>query len=528
MGVGSPFNKINLCRQEELNPGFQAAALAIPTQTVTFTSYTQVGSLFASAATTATALSSAQRRLYGSLGQPSNMRTVTSANFTAELGFWAGAARDVTPQPPPPPEPPVPPECEFYSLSINKGALFTRVPQVTLNMCGPDPAQMMLSNDGGFAGAIWQPYTTALSWTLTTYGNTIIPRFVYARYKDSQGHIHGNFMDDIIYDPTAPLVVAAFDPLELPVGGVTLQTRGAYMLQQAVRPAYVVNTAQAELFLSASDDSSGLAAMQVSTRPDFAGATWESFTAIVPVAFTEDGAHTVYVRTRDEAGNISTAFGQQVIVDTTPPAIPVTGTLRVLEEVVGPGALTVTLAMSVTDDVSGVEAARVSHTPAFTDTLWITYSSHLTVPIQPTYTFTDPLIIPAHTIETLYVQLRDAVGNVSDIYTTTYLVDWEPPYGAIEVAGQSGTVITMTLSAEDNLSPVTHLWLSPDFWFFENVSRVAYQETLVWDMLDYAELYVKFEDAAGNVSWPYWTPLEISVPPEDDYHIYLPLVLRDH
>ncbi|MBN2394245.1 MAG: C39 family peptidase [Anaerolineae bacterium] len=528
--VGQPSETIAMhSTQYLLNPGFQAGALAAPLQVPTATTYTNLGALFASATTTATAIASNNFRLYGSMGQPSHMQTISSTRFVADLGFWAGAARTMTPTPPPPPEPPIPPECEFYSLSINDGALFTRVPQVTLNMCGPDPAQVMVSNDGGFGGATWQPYTEALSWTLTTYGNTIIPRFVYARYKDSQGYIYGNFMDDIIYDPTAPLVVAAFDPLELPADGVTLQTRGAYILQQAARPAYVVNTAQTELFLSASDDSSGLAAMQVSTRADFADAAWEPFAAVVPVSFTEDGTHTLYVRTRDEAGNISTAFGQQVIVDTTPPTIPLTGTLEVLEGVVGPNTMTVTLAISATDVTGGISGTillpwdqagsgigdvRVSLSPAFTDTLWVSY-----MPLLPT-----PIRFTGELTPTLYVQLRDLAGNVSTVYTTTYLVDVEPPYGGAEIIAQEGSLATLWLGAEDDLSAVTRVWLSPDYWFFDDVAVVAYQETLEWDMGDSTTLYVRFEDAVGNVSMPTWTwPYE---PDYQEHTVYLPLVIR--
>lgn len=497
-----------------LNPGFQAGALAAPLQVPTATTHTNLGALFASATTSATAIASSHFQLYGSMGQPSHMQTISSTHFVADLGFWAGAARNVTPEPPDPPEPPLPPECEFYSLSINDGALFTRVPQVTLNMCGPDPTQVMVSNDGGFGEAVWQPYTQAISWTLTTYGNTILPRFVYARYKDSQDYLYGNFMDDIIYDPTAPLVVAALDPLDLPPGGVTLQTRDAYVFRQASRPAHVTNSTQTELFLSTSDDSSGLAAMQISTRADFANATWEPFAAIVPVPFTEDGAHTLFVRTRDEAGNVSTPFGQQVLVDTTPPTIPPTGTLEVLEGVVGPNTMTVTLAISVTDSGSGVGDVRVSLSPAFTDTLWIPY-----MPLLPTsIRFTGELT------PTLYVQLRDLTGNVSGIYTTTYLVDVEPPYGGAEIIAQEGSLATLRLSAEDDLSAITRVWLSPDYWFFDNVAVVAYQETLEWDMGDSTTLYVRFEDAVGNISTPTWAwPYE---PAYQEHIVYLPLVLR--
>lgn len=513
--VGQPSTALPIqSAQYWLIPGFQAAALAVPTQTVTYTTYSQIGSLFASAATTATALSSAQHRLYGSLGQPSDMRTVSSANFTADLGFWGGAARDVTPQPPEPPAPPIPPECEFYSLSINNGALFTRSPLVTLNLCGPDPVQVMLSNDGGFGGSTWQPYTRAISWTLTTYGNTIIPRFAYARFRDSQSIIHGNFMDDIIYDPNAPQGMAAFNPADLPDIGVLQQGHTAWIMALGrPRTLRVIHEPQAQLYLSARDDSSGLAAMQISASPDFTDAEWQPFQAITPVTFEGEGMHTVYVRTRDAAGNISAAFSDQLIVDLTPPTLSPTGTIRVLEEVVSRGALTVTVAISATDNI-GIHEARVSLSEAFTDTLWVLYAPHLVTPIR----FTGELT------PTLYVQLRDAAGNTSAIYTTTYLVDVTPPYGTVELVALDGTVGTLQLSAEDDLSPVTRLWLSPDFWFFQNVTVRAYAETLTWDFGDSDALYIMFEDAAGNRSWPYWVGPELVERPENT--VFLPLVLR--
>lgn len=495
-----------------LNTGFQAGALAAPIQVPTYTSYIQLGSLMASATTSATALSSAQYNLYGSLGQPSDMHTVTSTHFVADLGFWAGAASDVVPQPPEPPEPPIPPECEFYSLSINNGALFTRSPLVNLNLCGPDPEEMMLSNDGGFGGATWQPYTTAISWTLTTYGDTVLPRFVYGRYKDTVGSIYGNFVDDIIYDPNAPTGMAAFDPSDLQ--DITLQQDATARFMALGRPRTLrtLNTTETELYLSASDDSSGLSAIQISRSSDFSDATWQPFTAIVPVTFTGDGTHTVYVRTRDEAGNVSADFSDSVIVDTTPPALPPTSTLQVVEEVVGTGALTLTLA--VDNAPSDLEQVRVSYSPAFTDTLWITHTNPMVVPARYTGALTP----------TLYVQFRDAAGNASQTYTTTYRVDVAPPYGEVDITALQGTQATLQFTVDDYLSPVTRLWLSPDFWFFSDVTVMPYQDTLAWDFGDTDELYIMFEDAAGNISWPYWISPEIYEPADNT--VYLPLVVR--
>ena len=92
-----------------------------------------------------------------------------------------------------------------YGLSINEGALFTNQVTVTLTLpANPHTAQMMVSNDGGFAGAQWEPYATHREWQITQYGSYVIPRTVYAKYKDIAGVISSVYQDDIILDVTAP------------------------------------------------------------------------------------------------------------------------------------------------------------------------------------------------------------------------------------------------------------------------------------------------------------------------------------
>ena len=487
-----------------LDSGFQAGALAEPTIVPTYTSYTQIGHLIASGGTGAAALSSTSYFMHGSLGQPSHMQPISSTNYVATLGFWGGAASDVEPGEPPPPPPPPPPECEFYSISIDEGALFTNQPDVTLGLCGPDAVDVMLSNDGGFGGATWQPYTRTVGWTLDTYGAYVLPRFVYARYRDSGEDIHGNFFDDIIYDPNAPEAEIAFDPADL---------LPATRLQAGPRPLRVVQEDSAELFMSVTDDSSGIAEMQVSTSPGFEGTTWELYSAIVPVTFEGDGVQTVYVRFRDNASNVSEAASSSVIVDTTPP----TGTVDVLENVVSADAISVTLALTATDGTSTVGDVRVSRFETFSDTIWVTYTQRL--PVYVEYT--------GSTSPTLYVQFRDTAGNESEVYTATYQVDVTPPSGSVEAISWEGTVATLQFTAEDDLSGVSEIWLSPDFWFFDEVSVVEYQETLVWDFGDHDEMYVMFVDGVGNFSSPYWIPAQMQ-PPALQERVFLPLVVREY
>ena len=503
--VGQPWDSPLLSSvQYLLQVGFQAGALAAPEAVPTSTTYSQIGSLFASATTSATAISSMSYRLYGSMGQPSHMQTITSPQYVATLGFWGGAGRtSASTAPPTTTIPPPTFACNFYSLSVNDGALFTNSPNVSLTVCGPDAANVLLSNDGGFGGAAWQPYTTTMPWILTTYGATVLPRFVYARYQDGAGSIHGTFFDDIIYDPTAPNGQASFDPANFLPG-----------TRQPDRPAplRVVTTHSADLYLSASDDSSGLAQIQIGEDPTFAGATWQPYSAIVPFGFSAgDGVKTVYARFRDQVGNVSSASHDALIIDTTPP----TGTAHVIDGVVGPGALQITLTLTATDAVGTVSEVRVSSNAAFTDTVWRPYQASLPINVD----FTGELT------PTVYAQFRDAAGNESAIVTATYQVDVNAPSGEVTATDWNGITATITLSATDDLSGVAWVWLSPDYWFFSQPVRVPYQPTLEWNFGDTAEVYVRFEDGAGNVSEPYWVPAQLE-PATDEYAVYLPLILR--
>ncbi|MBK8046505.1 MAG: hypothetical protein IPK16_04840 [Anaerolineales bacterium] len=108
----------------------------------------------------------------------------------------------VTPGPPPDVEDP--PACEFATVSINEGAVYRGSAGVALRLCAPRATQMMVSNDGGFANAQWEPFTPTKSWQLSTYGAYIMPRYVYVAFKDAAGFVYGPIFDDIIFDPAPP------------------------------------------------------------------------------------------------------------------------------------------------------------------------------------------------------------------------------------------------------------------------------------------------------------------------------------
>jgi hypothetical protein len=82
-----------------------------------------------------------------------------------------------------PKEDPYPPQ---GFITINDGASSTLSPNVTLTIAAtPDTVEMMISNDPGFAGAVWEPFATSKSWTLAGSGLQV----VYAQFRDGADNV---------------------------------------------------------------------------------------------------------------------------------------------------------------------------------------------------------------------------------------------------------------------------------------------------------------------------------------------------
>ena len=176
------------------------------------------------------------------------------------------------------------------TISINSGATYSGKLAVQVFSNTPNAAQILVSNDGGFTGAQWQPYRSAMPWTITDPGNRIVTLVTYVRLRDATGTLlcsGVSMSDDVIYDPLAPTV------------SVTI-IQSAQQAQLATQAGGTINVQ-----LTASDQSggSGVADMQLSTHADFSGAVWQPFSATASIA--AQSGDTVYVRVRDGVGNTS-------------------------------------------------------------------------------------------------------------------------------------------------------------------------------------------------------------------------------
>ena len=208
---------------------------------------------------------------------------------------------------------------QTFSASINAGALFTKSPDVTLTLSAPaGTTQMQISNDGGFAGAVWEPFTTQKAWTISNVGETPMPRTVYVRFR-TNGQISGLYLDDIVLDRTRPHGGCQInDPLGAPVA-VQAPERAAIpgysILLPALLQRHIAGMRAVTLTLTATDDNSGVELMRIGALPDLADAKSLAFAATHELYIPETSPATVYVSFVDRAGNESPIYTGTV----TPP-----------------------------------------------------------------------------------------------------------------------------------------------------------------------------------------------------------------
>jgi hypothetical protein len=184
------------------------------------------------------------------------------------------------------------------SVVINGDNTYATSIHVTLTLSASDAngvSQMCFSNDGSNWTA-WEAYSTSKSWTLTSGDGT---KTVYVKFKDSAGNPSPAYSDSIILDTTPP------------TGSIVINNGSTYTTSTSVT-----------LALSASDATSGVSQMCFSND----GSTWTDWEAYATskswTLSPGDGTKTVYVKFKDAAGNPSSVYSDNIILDTTPPAPP--------------------------------------------------------------------------------------------------------------------------------------------------------------------------------------------------------------
>ena len=186
-----------------------------------------------------------------------------------------------------------------YGLTINDGALCTSILTVTLRLswhADDNITHVKISNDGGFGPAsntsdwisIDPQDPTYVDWALAIYGDLLLPRTVYVKFRDASGGQHGPIQDDIIYDPGLP------------------QVTKVEIITQTIQAMRTTQSRDVIVRVTSSDDNSGVGAVRISHDEDFAEFSEFPVTGrTTDIPWTLQSSAKVYVRVMDRAGNLS-------------------------------------------------------------------------------------------------------------------------------------------------------------------------------------------------------------------------------
>lgn len=342
--------------------------------------------------------------------------------------------------------------------------------------------------------AQFQAALPVVSWYLGAASDGL--KTIHAQFRDTAGNLSAPLNTSITYDITPPSPVSA-----------------------NVTPAISSTTSVTVNVASSASDLSSTEAVTVSENPSFTAAGTVGPMAMpgtgqIPFTLTNsDGVHTVYVRFKDRAGNVSVVTAQ-VTLDDTPPSAPnfslvATGTRGSTKFTKNGTSLPFTL--TGVDALSGVAQMRLSTSSAVGANGLLT--SGTTSPWAASGNFTRAAGDAAVTV---YAQLIDAAGNASVVVSDTIVVDTTLPSGTVNIArGAEATVdgftnssvvnVSLTAPTEPNGGGVTFKMANSNGI---ELTQAAFQElspTVSWFLSNGEGLktvYVVFRDSAGNESAP--------------------------
>ncbi|MFC1745608.1 hypothetical protein ACFL35_16575 [Candidatus Riflebacteria bacterium] len=351
------------------------------------------------------------------------------------------------------------------TLVINGGEPRTRYQNVTLGVSYKDNYEMdkmQFSNDEqNWSGM--EPVDPIKKWTLASGTGE---KTVYVRFTDKAGNMSSSFKNSIIIDLTGP------------AGSILINDDAQFTVSRAAR------------LTIASTDPSGVEAMQFSND----GSTWSQFETYQTSKIWEltagDGTKTVYVRFRDNLGNVGDASNDTIILDQTipPSPPPADGSIVINYGLDITATKTVNLSLSC-KDVSGIFQMR--------------FRNDNTGPYSPPEPYKTIRVWNLNDLEgrrSVQVQFQDGVGNWSAAFSDDILLDKHAPTGSLVIDDDAvyTNSIDVTLTIDTNepeyvekmhFSNTGSAWSAPE----------GYAKSKTWSLGQAGEsgvrtVYVEFRD----------------------------------
>ncbi|WP_291316423.1 hypothetical protein [Desulfuromonas sp.] len=348
------------------------------------------------------------------------------------------------------------------TVAIDGGVARTGSRDVTLTLSG-SAASMAFKNETG-EWSEFEAFATTKSWTLTEGDGT---KTVSVKLRSGAGNVSEAFSDTIEFDGTPP--------------EGTLAVETAFSGYVASSPVTLAITAV---------DVGTVAKIHLSND----GVTYQEMPYATSVTGWDlsagDGEKTVFLKFEDELENLSAAISTTFVLDSTLPS----GSVTINGGAANTDDSSVSLGPSC-DDGDGSGCAEMAFRNG--EGAWSAWEAYATS--RAGWTLTD-----GDGDKTVSVRFRDRAGNEFSPEAASILFDTADPTGSFTIreALTGSLVVTLDLSAAD-ANGVPRVRLSNDDVTFTTVDFAA---VLSWTLAGEdgtKTVYLKFEDAAGNLSQTY-------------------------
>ncbi len=354
-------------------------------------------------------------------------------------------------------------------VEIQNGDRYVKKQNVKLRLHAEGAFEMQIRGAGD-----WQPYKEEIEFTLSPGDGE---KIVFARFRDEAGNVSTVVNDRVTLDATPPRF-----------GKIIINNGSPYTRKY--------NNVQLSIL------AEGASEMMISDNPNFTNSKWEGYTPVVPTWPVQDidGEKVIYVKFRDNAGNVSEVISDKITLDKTAPSNPkVKITVHGSKEHSQRDISISNIKDNKVDLLLNAEGANfmmISNVNNFYGASWQLY--------QPKVENWE-LGGGSNGEKGVYVKFRDKAGNVSEIAYDKIIIDTTAPVDS-KIAIDKNREYTIDKDRKVNIllfsRGASEMMLSNTSGF-EGGKWEKYSETKYWTLSDEdgeKEVFVKFRDFAGNIS----------------------------
>ena len=276
------------------------------------------------------------------------------------------------------------------SIVINDGGAFTASTSVTLSLTANDPTsgvyRVRYSNDGVWDAEPWEDFSPTKAWALLSGDGD---KTVYYQIGDRAG-LSSAYSDTIGLDTVSP------------TGSIVVNDGDAFTTSVSV-----------SLMLTAADSMSGVFRVRYSNDGVWDTEDWEDFSSAKSWTLSSgNGEKTVYYQVRDNAGLNSSTFSDTITLSTLAP----TGSIVINDDADSTTSGSVTLTLTYTDPFLPVSQVRYSNDGVWDSEEWESPSETK-----------EWILSSGNGTKTVYYQIRNSLGSVSDTFIDTIILDTSVP-----------------------------------------------------------------------------------------------------